>query len=509
MNLNSNKRLFVNLCANIVSYSTNILIAFVLTPYLINTLGKETYSFYPMANNFVAYMAILTNALNSMSSRFVTFAIVQHREDDAKKYVSSVFFSNIIMSVILLLPMLAIVMFVDNILEVPINIEASIKILFSFVFASMLVNIVSSIFGIAIFVKNRIDLRSIMQLVSGVLKCILFYALFRLFTPTIIYVGVVALIVAFYESFVQQYYFKRLLPNFKISLRYFSKRHVKEILSSGSWNSVNAIGSLLMVNSSIIMANIYYGATAGGVYSIVNTVPLFINGVISMLVGVFAPIVTYSYAEGNKDVLLQNMEKAQAMIGLFSCSVSIVFISISPQFFSLWTPAEDARQLFELSAITIVPHFFIGCLWPLTNLNTAANKVATPALVQLGLGIVNIIITIIITSLFNTSLVTISLVSTGLSLIFVAVFLPLYASAYLNIPCWRFYKVPLRMVIGSAILITLFLFTVRNMSMSNWLSLIFTSVLMGVIAFTIYFLFLPNRTMQRNLIVKFRNTTHL
>ncbi len=65
------------------------------------------------------------------------------------------------------------------------------------------------------------------------------------------------------------------------------------------------------------------------------------------------------------------------------------------------------------------------------------------------------------------------------------------------------------MVIGSAILITLFLFTVRNMSMSNWLSLIFTSVLMGVIAFTIYFLFLPNRTMQRNLIVKFRNTTHL
>ena len=63
-----NNRLTINLISNIISYSSTILISFVLTPYLINTLGKEAYSFYPLANNFVNFMGILTLALNSMAN---------------------------------------------------------------------------------------------------------------------------------------------------------------------------------------------------------------------------------------------------------------------------------------------------------------------------------------------------------------------------------------------------------------------------------------------------------
>ena len=48
------KQVAINMVANIVSYSANILISFVLTPFLINTLGKETYSFYPIANTIVS-----------------------------------------------------------------------------------------------------------------------------------------------------------------------------------------------------------------------------------------------------------------------------------------------------------------------------------------------------------------------------------------------------------------------------------------------------------------------
>ena len=44
----NNRQISINMIANIVSYSSNLLISFVLTPFLINTLGKETYSFYPV-----------------------------------------------------------------------------------------------------------------------------------------------------------------------------------------------------------------------------------------------------------------------------------------------------------------------------------------------------------------------------------------------------------------------------------------------------------------------------
>lgn len=504
MEQNSNKRLFINLVANIVSYTANILIAFVLTPYLINTLGKETYSFYPIANNFVAYMCILTNALNSMSSRFVTVSIVKNQMDDARKYVSSILFSNIIMGAVLLVPMTLIVIFIDAIMNVPLNIVASIRILFAFVFASMLVNIISSVFGVATFVKNRIDLRSAMQLVSGFLKIVLFYVLFKFFSPTIVYVGVVALVVAVSESVFQQYYFGKLLSDIKISIKYFSKSHVKAILSSGSWNSVNAIGALLLTSSSIVMANIIYGASAGGVYSIVNTVPLFINGIISMLVGVFAPMVTYSYAQGNKNELLHSVEKAQSMIGFFSCSVLIVFLCLSRYFFSLWTPTEDADLLFKLSIVTVVPHFFIGCLWPITNMNIAANKVAKPAVVQLMLGLANVLLVMFFANVMHLGIFTISVVCSALTLGYVLFFLPMYATSYLKVSVVTFYGVVIRMLIGAMLITLLFLLVIPHLCLDSWAHLMGYGLLLGCMALIINFFFMFNGETRYNIMSKIK-----
>ena len=498
MNQIGNKRLIINLSANIVSYSTNILIAFVLTPYLINTLGKETYSFYPIANNFVAYMCILTNALNSMSSRFVMVSYVKGHMEDVKKFISSVLFSNMIMAMLLLIPMVFIIIFIDKIMDVPINIIASVRILFAFVFSSLLINILSSVFGVATFVKNRIDLRSIMQLAAGILKILMFYILFKYFTPTIIYVGIVAFAIALFDSIFQQYYFKKLMPNIKISALDFSIKHIKKIFSSGSWNSINAIGSLLLTSSSLIMANIIFGAAAGGVYSIVNTVPIFINGVISMLVGVFAPTVTYSYALGDKNILLHNMQKAQAIIGMFSCSVLVVFVCLSQDFFSLWVPKEDSYLLFILSTITILPHFFIGCLWPITNLNIAANKVARPAIFQLILGILNILIVITLSHFFNTGIITICIVSTILSLLYVLVFLPIYAAHYLQLPYTTFYKVVIRMLC-STILLFIFLWQIKEYTVLNsWFKLLEMGAFMGIVSIVINFIFIFDQKMKKN-----------
>ena len=170
----SKKQISINMLANIVSYSTNAGIAFLLTPFLIDKLGKETYSFYPIANTIVSYMSILTNALNAVASRFVTVEIVKENKSEADKYFSSTLAANLIMSCILALPMALIVIFLDKIMDVPINEVASIKMLFSLVFTAAIMNICASVFGIATFAKNRIDLRSLRELVTAIIKVILF-----------------------------------------------------------------------------------------------------------------------------------------------------------------------------------------------------------------------------------------------------------------------------------------------------------------------------------------------
>lgn len=476
-----NKRLAINMIANIVSYSSTLLVSFVLTPYLINTLGKEAYSFYPLANNFVSYMTILTNALNSMASRYITMALTKKEIDKANTYFSSILFSNIIMAGVLLIPMLLIVWFIDTLLVVPVNLVGSVRILFAFSFATMLVNIVTSVFGVATFSKNRIDLRSLRELIVSVLRLILFVILFKCFTPTIIYVGVVAFIIAIVNFGFQRFYTYKLLPEITISVKKFKISYVKEVLFSGVWNSINSLGNMLLVSTSLILVNKFYGANAGGEYSIVQTVPNFINGIISMLTGVFYPLIMIKYAQSDIKGMIEEIKKSQRIVGTFSVSVIGVFIGLSYDFFRLWTPGQNYSQLVILSTITIMPHWIIGCIWSLSNVNIALNKIKIPALYMLGSGVTNIVASIVVYKCFGTGIYAIPLISSIIQIIWVAIFMPLYASRQLHIKWNTFYPTIIRGGCACAITV-IFVTIVRNkIILDSWLKLMITGVVVGCI----------------------------
>ena len=104
------RRLAVNLLSNLLSYAVSTALSFVITPFLVNHLGKEIYGFYGIANNFVNYITIVSVALNSMASKYITVELVRGNEQKAKEYYSSIFFSNVILCLILT-PVLVLLVF--------------------------------------------------------------------------------------------------------------------------------------------------------------------------------------------------------------------------------------------------------------------------------------------------------------------------------------------------------------------------------------------------------------
>lgn len=487
-----NKRLTINLISNIISYSSTILISFVLTPYLVKTLGTEAYSFYPLANNFVNFMGIVTIALNSMANRYITIEIVKQDYNTANKYFSSVFFANIIMSIVFLVPVVIGIPFLDKFLNIPLNIDGSVKFLFLFTFLSMIVSVVTSVFGIATFAKNRIDLRSLRELIIALLRILLFIALFSLFKPSLVFVGLIALILSLTTFIIQYFFTKNLLPEISISLKHFSSKYVKILLSSGIWNSVNQLGNLLLVSGSLFIANIYYGSLITGQYSIVQTVPNFINGMISMLTGIFIPVITYKYAQNDKIGLINELKKSQSIISLFSSSVIAVFIGLSYSFFSLWVPGEDALFLQKISLITIIPHFIIGTVWPLSNLNTVMNKVKIPSFFILFSGVLNIVINLILHFFYQPDFIMVPIVSMCIQLIWVGIFIPLYASRILKINKLAFYSILLKTSISSIIIVIITKTIEKNIIVNSWSTFFITGIFCGIIALTINFFVIFN-----------------
>ena len=93
--MDKNKQMTINLVSGIVLLIVNVIISFFLYPRIIETLGEEAYGFVSLANNFVNYATVVTIALNSMASRFLTIAVHKGDEKAANQYFNSIFISNI------------------------------------------------------------------------------------------------------------------------------------------------------------------------------------------------------------------------------------------------------------------------------------------------------------------------------------------------------------------------------------------------------------------------------
>lgn len=125
------KRLAINMTAQLLAFAVNMGISFFLARIIEEQIGENTYGFVALANQFVLYAQIVVSALNTMASRFVTIHIHRGEEQTASEYFSSVFFGNVIMAGIFLIPALVIVLFMGYMpfLNVPGEILRDVQLL--------------------------------------------------------------------------------------------------------------------------------------------------------------------------------------------------------------------------------------------------------------------------------------------------------------------------------------------------------------------------------------------
>ena len=176
-----NKQLAINMIAQIITFATNLIIGFFLTPFVVKHVGKEAYGFVGLANSFISYAIIVTTALNSMASRFITISIHQERYEDTNKYFTSVLFSNIIMAVPLTVASVFIIVFLDRIVTVPLSILPDVTLLWALLFANFIIGLIGNVFIVATFAKNRLELSSFRSIESNILKLMVLFCAFIFF----------------------------------------------------------------------------------------------------------------------------------------------------------------------------------------------------------------------------------------------------------------------------------------------------------------------------------------
>jgi O-antigen/teichoic acid export membrane protein len=389
--MNPNRQLAINTVATGFNLIINFGISFFLTSYLVRVVGSTAFGFWGLANSIVNYAIIVTTALNSMAGRFI--GIDYHRGDllKASGYYSSVFVADLIFALIILLPSCIGIWYIDRFIDVPPDIVGDVKVLFYVVFINLCCNVVFAVFGCVYVIKNRLDISSVVKIISNIIKSLMLIFLYWKLRPSIVYIGTATLCATVFFVVSNIVFMRRLAPELKLRFHYSSFNSVKTIVSSGVWNSLNQLSMVLLHGLDLLIANMFVGAAAMGLISVAGMVPAVITTCIFALANVFTPRFLKLYSFNKFEELFQDLRNSIKFLTVIS-SIPIAFlISFGLSFYHLWTPTTDYKTVYYLSILVILPLFSGGAIISTNYLYTVANKVKWQALILFFAGLLNVI----------------------------------------------------------------------------------------------------------------------
>ncbi len=489
--------------AQMFAFAINLASGFLLTPYIIRKLGKEAYGFFGLALNIVGYSQLVTIAINSMAYRFIT--ISYHKNDFrlANLYFTSVFYSNIFISIILCFGYLVFFFHLQSLLVIPVKLDFDVKCLFVFIFINFIVSLITSVFGVATFVKNRLDLASAKSINSSIIKFLIILISYYFFSPKVWYLGFASLMSSLY-LFYSVYSLKNILaPKLVINKIFFKLEKVIELLKSGIWNVLNKLSAILNVGLDLLLANIFISPSAMGNLYVSKTIPGIILSVFATMSSVYAPKMATLFAR-NKSLLISKQLVGSIKFFAFLSSIVIsLLFAYGDVFYKLWLPDLDNNLIYYLSILTCVELCFALPQESMWNVFTITNQVKKSSINLLVFSLMNIT-----TVLFAIQIVEIDErvyylagITSGFSIIRLLTFLPTYSAKLLNLKLSTFYPTLLLNVLSTFILTFVSLSVKWFYKVDSWLSLILISlfsIVVGVLLNWFLILNLSDRKIVRN-----------
>lgn len=418
--------LAISIIANMISVIVSAFVSFIITKYVVETVGSTTYSFYPIATNFANYFSIIFISVNAMSARFITVAFVNHQEEDAKKYFTSVLFADLGIAVVLSLLLIVFIARIEYILNIPVAILPSIRKLFIYLLIMVIVNGVCSVYIIAPYARNRMDIAGVISIIDNITKLLFFLFLLNRGDFHIEHYGLVLLVAAIVNLVLNYFATKVLLPGFSLDLKLLSLEHIKEVVSSGFWIMINRSGVLLINNAQLLVINIVLGADASGPLSLTQPIYSFISLFGSAMVNTITPLVVRTVAQ-KKETFDQDVRYIQLLFALLIGGLCTIVMGFGEQFYHLYLPKEDAHLLYVLSYLNLLQLLITYITTFYTAFLTAINKVKVPSLVMLGIGVIGIGIMFLILKSTNLGIIGMLIANNLTYFFYYFIFQTLYA----------------------------------------------------------------------------------
>ena len=405
-------------------------------------------------------------------------------------------FANLLLSAVFSVVFAVAILFLEKFLNISQSSVADIKILWVFISLNFIISLFGSIFSVSTFVTDRLDKTALTNARGSIIKVLVLVVCYTFFKPYTFYVGIATLLMGI-NYLVSHIYLKaKLIPELRIKRSSFDFGCIKELVSSGIWNSVSKLSSILSSGLDLLITNIFVNGVAMGVLNLSKTISTIVLNLFAMLASIFAPQLTMAYANDHFDEMKKQLITSVKLMGVFSSIPLAFLIGFGADFYRLWVPTQDAALLHLLTIITCFNLIFAIPLEPLYNIFTVSNKIKVSSIALILFSVASILSVFIGLQFVheeNAKIIYIALVGAFYNTLRVLTFLPIYGAKCLNFKLTTFYPVILRNALSVVILVIISVAINLFFEIDSWFKLIGCAVVIALIGLVTNVLTLFNK----------------
>lgn len=382
-------RLALNLLTNIGGFFVTLVVGIWYTPFLVHQLGVERYGLIPLTNQVASYLTMVGVVVWGTLSRYLTLSLRQEKKEEAQGYFATSFYTLLFVSLPILLGIGGLTYLLPHWMVIPAGVTAASQVLVLLTLTSSLIVLVMSPYLVLPYVANRFDLLNGVQLTLNLGRVLLVVIFFYWFGASLEWVGIAVLLATLTQALWAIKIKGSLFPQLRLSPVHFRPVWLKPLTVMGGWLLLDQVGSLLIVSIDLVLVNRLLGPFEGGRYGAVLQWATMITAISGIVAAVFGPPSLYAYAENNPPALFQKGVQAMKLVGVIvGLPISLV-TGLGEPLLRVWL-GEAFIPLTPLLSLLVFPLSLNLPITPLFIIQTASGRVALPALVTLGAGVINV-----------------------------------------------------------------------------------------------------------------------
>jgi membrane protein EpsK len=443
-------------------------------------------------------MSILTSALHSALSRFLTISLEQGDEGRANKIFNTALFGLIGVIILFSFLILPFSVVFPTIFNVPAGWEKDVRWLLVTIAISFFITVIGSNFSVSLFMYSQFLKSNVVEFIALLARMGFIVIIFYFLPARLWYTGGGALIGSIVAILSYIMLWKRYTPELNIKVTAFDQSQLSSLMSMGWWVVVTRVGSLLLNRIDLIVVNIFFGAALTGGYASAAQFSLLIEYLVSAAGNVVRPIILIKYAQKDLSGLNQISSQAVKLLGLSLAIPVGLLCGFSRPLLIIWLgPSFDYLSIL---LVIIVGHLSLNLsVRPLQHVLNAYNKVRWPGIATLIGGGVGLGLAIIFAAWGKWGGAGIALAGALVLFGKNTLFIPIYTARVMELPWWTFFPSLLPSIIGTVFVgITAYGFS-QIMMPNTWFSLARCGAIVSIVYILIVWLTGLNRADRRML----------